>query len=253
MSKVITQEIAIVIAVPVENPTILNEDFLKQAGIIPIDWQLEREPVYSDRVAQIMFTNGFSIVAQPDRLMFLELVGDKSIEALHAGEVAQKYVATLKMADYRSVGLNFRSYAPQNSPDAATAYINNELLSGGSWQQYNHHSKMRASINLNYDLGDRQLNLSIDAATIQFPIPLVHPAVVFSGTFSYDISTKPGEIVTKIAAIIGNWQQELNEFNSFIADRLLSATSDRQDRVKFVVNDIKIVDAPELPPLFLLN
>ena len=67
MSKLITQEIAIVIAVPVENPTILHEVFLKQAGIIPIEWQLEREPVYSDRVAQIMFTNGVSIVAQPDR------------------------------------------------------------------------------------------------------------------------------------------------------------------------------------------
>jgi hypothetical protein len=244
MSILTTQEIAIVIAVPVENPTILNEDFLKQAGIIPIDWQLEREPVYSDRVAQIMFTNGFSIVAQPD----------KSIEVLRVGEVAQKYITTLKMADYRSVGINFRSYAEQNSPDAATAYINDRLLAAGNWHQYDRHSKMRASINLNYDLGDRQLNISIDAATIKFPIPLAHPAIVFSGTFSYDISAKPGEIVTKIAAIIGNWQQELNEFNSFIADRLLSATSEleaRQDRVKLVFNDIKIVDAPVLPPLLL--
>jgi hypothetical protein len=253
MSKVITQEVAIVIAVPVENPTILNVDFLKQAGIIPIDWQLEREPVYSDHVAQIMFTNGLSIVAQPDRLMFLELVGDKSIKALHASEVAQKYIATFKMADYRSVGLNFRSYAEQNSPDAATAYINNKLLSGGSWQKYNQHSKMHASINLNYNLGDQQLNLSIDAATIQFPIPLVHPAVVFSGTFSYGISLESGETATKIAAIIGNWQQELTEFNSFIADRLLPATSDRQDRLNCVVDDIKIVDAPGLAPLFSLN
>jgi hypothetical protein len=240
MSKLITQEIAIVIAVPVEDPTMLNEKFLKQAGIIPIDWQLEREPVYSDRVAQIMFTNGLSIVAQPDRLMFLEIVGDKSIETLRAGEVAQKYIATLKMADYRSVGINFRSYAPQNSPDGATAYINRELLAAGSWQQYNH-SKVRASVNLNYDLGDRQLNLSIDAATIQFPTPLTHPAVVFSGTFSYDPTASSGDRVAKISAIISNWQQELNEFNSFITDKLLSATSDRQESFKSVFNDIKVL------------
>ena len=250
MSKLITQEIALVIAVPVENPTILNEVFLKQAGIIPIEWQLEREPVYSDRVAQIMFTNGVSIVAQPDRVMFLEIVGDKSIEALHAGEVAQKYLATLKMADYRSIGINFRSYAPQNSPDAATTYINNQLLAAGNWHQYNN-SKLRASINLNYDLGDRQLNLTIDAATIQFPTPLTHPAVVFSGTFSYDITPKTEDRVTKIAAIIDNWQQELNEFNFFIAERLLSATSDRPESIKSVVNDIKIIDAPALPPLLV--
>lgn len=252
MSKLITQEIAIVIAVPVEDPTMLNEKFLKQAGIIPIDWQLERKPVYSDRVAQIMFINGLSIVAQPDRLMFLEIVGDKSIQTLRAGEVAQKYLATLKMADYRSVGINFRSYAPQDRPDAATAYINNQLLAAGNWQQYNH-SKVRASVNLNYDLGDRQLNLSIDAATIQFPTPLTHPAVVFSGTFSYDITASSGERVAKISTIIGNWQQELNEFNSFVAARLLFATSDRQESFKSVFNDIKIIGAPALPPLLLTH
>jgi hypothetical protein len=249
MSKIITQEIAIVIAVPVENPTMLNEGFLKQAGIIPIDWQLEREPVYSDRVAQIMFTNGLSIVAQPDRLMFLEIVGDKSIETLHAGEVAQKYIATLKMADYRSVGINFRSYAPQNSPDAATTYIDREFLTAGNWQQYNN-SKVRASINLNYDLGDRQLNLSIDTATIQFPIPLAHPAIIFSGTFSYNAAAFSGDRVANISATISSWQQELNEFNSFIANRLLSATSDLQDS-EFVMDVIKIVDTPALPSLLL--
>jgi hypothetical protein len=113
---------------------------------------------------------------------------------------------------------------------------------------------VRASVNLNYDLGDRQLNLSIDAATIQFPTPLNHPAIVFSGTFSYDITVSSGERVTNISAIIGNWQQELDEFNSFINDRLLSATSDRQESIKSVANDIKIIDAPALPPLlFQMN
>ena len=113
---------------------------------------------------------------------------------------------------------------------------------------------MRASVNLNYHLGDRQLNLSIDAATIQFPTPLTHPAVVFSGTFSYDTTTASGDRVTKIAAIINNWQQELNEFNSFIDDRLLAATIDRQESVEFVAKDIKIIDAPALPPLlFQMN
>jgi hypothetical protein len=125
------------------------------------------------------------------------------------------------------------------------------LLSAGNWQQYNHH-QVRASVNLNYDLGDRQLNLSIDAATIKFPTPLTHPAVVFSGTFSYDPTASSGERVAKISAIIGNWQQELNEFNSFITARLLSATSDRQENFKSVFNDIKIIGVP-VPPLSLIS
>lgn len=97
---------------------------------------------------------------------------------------------------------------------------------------------------LNYDLGDRQLNLSIDAATIQFPTPLTYPAVVFSGTFSCDTTANSGERVAKISTIIGNWQQQLNEFNSVVAARLLSATSDRQESFKSVFNDIKIIGLP---------
>jgi hypothetical protein len=251
MSKIVTQEIAIVIAVKIQNPTMLNEDFLKQTGIIPIDWQLEREPVYSDRVAQIMFANGFSIVAQPDRLIFLEMVGNKSIDALTAGEVAQKYVATLKMAEYQTVGINFRSYAPQNSPDAATEYINHKLLNAGTWQHGI--GKMRASVNLNYDLGARQLNLSIDSAKIQFPTPLIHPAVVFSGTFSYEHTADVSGRVAQIATIISNWKQELNKFNGLIAERFLAATVDSQDTKQPVVNDLKIVDAPALPPMLLTS
>ena len=90
MSQLITQELAIVISVQTQNPTLLNEDFLKQTGIVPSDWKLAREPVYTDRVAQIVFENGFSIAAQPDRVMFLEAVGDKDLATISAGEVAQK-------------------------------------------------------------------------------------------------------------------------------------------------------------------
>ena len=253
MSQLITQEIAIVISVPVQNPTMLNEDFLKQTGIIPSDWKLERDPVYSDRVAQIMFTNGFSIVAQPDRLMFLELVGDRSIETINVGEVAQKYVAILKMADYHTVGLNFRSYVSQSSPNAATEYINSKLLSGGSWQQYGS-GKMRASVNLNYDLAERHLNLSIDAAKVQFPTPSDNPALVFSGTFSYDTPASSDDRVTAIAKIIGNWKQELNEFNAFIAGQLLSIVGEPANKAQSISDYIEFVDAPVLPPiLFTYN
>ena len=45
MSQLITQELAIVISVKTQNPSLLNEDFLKQTGIVPSDWKLARELV----------------------------------------------------------------------------------------------------------------------------------------------------------------------------------------------------------------
>jgi hypothetical protein len=250
MSQLVTQELAIVVSVKTQNPTILNEDFLKQTGIIPSDWKVAREPIYTDRVAQIVFENGFSIAAQPDRVMFLEAVGDKEIDTITAGEVAQKYVSTLKLADYQAIGINFRSYVAHNSPAAASEYINTELLAAGSWQQYG--TGVRASLNLVYDLSERQLNLSINEASIQFPEQPATPVVLFAGNFSYDTSATPaGDKAAKIAELIGNWQQDLHEYTTLITDRFITTTSDNQGKAKSLVDDLEISYAAELPPILV--
>jgi hypothetical protein len=62
------QELAIAIIAKNINPTVLNTDFLKYTGVIPSDWELERSPVYANGVAQIIFSNGLAIVAQPNRI-----------------------------------------------------------------------------------------------------------------------------------------------------------------------------------------
>lgn len=59
------QEIGISIAAKDLNPSALNPDFLKYSDIIPSDWELARPPVYTNRMVQIVFKNGLSLIAQP--------------------------------------------------------------------------------------------------------------------------------------------------------------------------------------------
>jgi hypothetical protein len=255
MSQIVTQELAIVISVKTQNPNLLNEDFLKQTGIVPSDWKLAREPIYTDRVAQIVFENGFSIAAQPDRVMFLEAVGDKEIDTIKAGEVAQKYVATLKLADYQAVGINFRSYVAHASQEDASDYINSELLAAGSWQQYGT-GAVRASINLVYDLSERQLNLSINEASIQFPEQPATPVVLFAGNFSYDASqTAADDKANEIAKVIGNWKQDLNEYTTLLSERFITTRLDSKGgskgKAKSVVDGMEVAYAADLPKVAL--
>jgi hypothetical protein len=253
MRQLITQELAIVISVKTQNPTLLNEDFLKQTGIIPSDWKLAREPVYTDRVAQIVFENGFSIAAQPDRVMFLEAVGDKEIDTINAGEVAQKYVTTLRLADYQAVGINFRSYVAHNSPEAASEYINTELLAAGNWQDYGT-GTVRASLNLVYDLPERQLNLSVNEASIQFPEQPATPVVLFAGNFSYDASAIPADDkAAEIAKVIGNWKQDLSEYTALISNRFITEGTNggTKGQAKSVVEGMEVAYATELPQVAL--
>lgn len=95
MPQVSVQELVIVIAAKNNNPTILTVDFLKYSGIIPSDWELARQPVLTNSAAQVIFTNGVSIVAETNRVIFIEQVADKSADAIAIPLLARKYVGSV--------------------------------------------------------------------------------------------------------------------------------------------------------------
>jgi hypothetical protein len=209
--KLTVQEMAIVIAVPTQNPTLINEDFLKYSGIVPSDWQLARQPVYNQQVAQIVFENGTSIAAQADRVMFLQAIGDRPLSEIAIADVARRYVETLKKADYRAVGLNFRSYFSYGTDtDAPREFINKQILSSGDWQNFGS-QPMRASVTLNYTLEDnRTLNVTVNDATIQFPEKDTEAITLFAANFSEDLSELPAESRLKaIASATDRWEDDL--------------------------------------------
>jgi hypothetical protein len=64
------QELALVIAVKNHDPLMVGEAFLKQTGIIPSEWELAQQPYLSQQATQLVFTNGMSIIAEPERVIF---------------------------------------------------------------------------------------------------------------------------------------------------------------------------------------
>ncbi|WP_013334496.1 hypothetical protein [Gloeothece verrucosa] len=215
--SLVTQELVIVVAVKNNNPTILNPDFLKYSGVIPTEWELARPPVYTNQVVQIIFQNGISIAAQADRIMFLEAIGTKDLNTIEVADVARKYIQTLPNAEYQAVGINLRSYVGyENDADAAYEYICNTLLSSGKWQGFGQ-TPVKASINYFYTLGRRQLNLSVNEATLQFPEQAPLPVVLFSGNFSYELpESEPKTRIEDISQIISNWREDLDAYTDLI-------------------------------------
>ena len=80
--SLILQELGIVVAMQQPNPNLVTAEFLKLSGIIPTDWQLAQEPVNTERISQLLFTNSVRIVAEPNRIMFGENIGELDISTL---------------------------------------------------------------------------------------------------------------------------------------------------------------------------
>jgi hypothetical protein len=225
MSQILTiQELAIVIAVKTENPNILTEEFLKFSGIVPASWELDSEPTYNNRIAQLIFKNGFSIALQPDRVMFMEAIAQKVPEDIVAGEIAENYIKTMRLAEYRAVGINVRSFLEDAAnPDAITNYITKELLGTGMWKEHGDNS-LAVSLGLGYQLEGRKLNLTINEASIRLPNQPPTMVVLFSGNYEYSLlSTSIEERSLELTQIVQNWQQDFTDHTDLITNKFLSA------------------------------
>jgi hypothetical protein len=220
--SLILQEIGIVVAMQQPNPNLVTAEFLQLSGIIPLDWQLAREPINNDRVSQLLFTNGVSIVAEPNRIMFGENIGNRDMNTLTVATIAQKYVSIFKLAKYSAIGINIRSYSAQASIQNATQYINRQFLADGAWQNYGT-APVRAALKLVYTLLGRELNLDIEAAGMQFNDAEITPVIMFSGNFSYNLSNvESGDSLSAASQVLTNWQTDLSAYCELITDRFLS-------------------------------
>ncbi len=116
MTPILTiQELAIIIAAPNLNPTLLTPDFLLGSGCISANWKLARQPVLSPQVAQISFANGINIVAQPGSITFSESLPNKDTmddfgQEIKISAMANKYTSILGNLDYEAVAINPRSF-----------------------------------------------------------------------------------------------------------------------------------------------
>lgn len=220
--SLVVQELVIVIAAKNLSPTILNPDFLRYSGIVPENWEFQRQPIYSDRVAQVIFTNGISIVAEPQRVVFIEAIDNKATTEVAIPGIARKYVQTLPNVEYQAMGLNPRGYVTfDKGQDAARKYLAETLLSPGPWNEVGIRPT-RATINYAYTLERGQFNLSVNEAALRQQDETTTPIVLFSGNFDYDIAGNTGsEKLESLYQSLENWQGDLETYINIVNNKFL--------------------------------
>ncbi|ACK70636.1 conserved hypothetical protein [Gloeothece citriformis PCC 7424] len=214
------QELSISISAQKLNPTMLSEDFLKASGIIPGDWELNKQPVLNPNYAQVSFQNGVSIATQPRNITFVETL--KNLDAVQLPELVHRYIEKLPLADYQGLSIGLKSVVPlSGGANAARQYITQTLLAPGSWQEYGQ-APVQAALNLVYQLEKCQLNLSINEARLQLPDQRYLPALLFSGNFNYEITSNNGqERISQLNQGIDEWKTDLEAFREIVSQRFL--------------------------------
>ena len=225
------EEISLIVAAQDLTPTMMSQDFLKFSGIIPQDWELAQQPVLTPNYAQLNFTNGIGIIAQPRTITISESLRGKKIDDVAIHQVASKYVEKLPHADYIGLSFSPKMLLPfPNDSQAVRQYIAGTLLGSGAWKHIGK-APVQAGINLTYQLERCQMTISISEAKLQQPqqpqqAPII--AILFAGNFNYNINLtreQSGDRLMQMSGFVNNWQIDLEEFRDIVNQKFLDATS----------------------------
>jgi hypothetical protein len=217
MQNLTVQELAIVIAVNKIDPTLLTPEFLSMTQIVPADWEPIGQTVRSYEGSQITYQQGISIVAQPQRISFVELILNKELEAIEVPKIAKSLAKVLANLEFVGVGVNFRGYLDFDGNEAAAQrFMFSHLLALGDWQNIGV-APVQAGLNLGYTFPDKRLNMTINEASIQPPEQPPTPIILFSGNFDYNLNApENAQDLNKLEQVLTNWQQDLNMYREVV-------------------------------------
>lgn len=228
------EEISIVIAAQDLTPTMMSLDFLRFSGIISKEWELSQQPVLNPNVAQLNFTNGVSINAQPRTVNISESLSNKPTENLVFHTIASKYIEKLPHAEYVGFSLSPKILLPfPDSPASARQYITDTLLGSGSWKRIGK-VPVQAGVNLVYHLDRCQMTIAVSEAKLQRPQEQPVKAILFAGNFNYSVnsnSERAENRTTQIINFLNNWKTDLEEFRKIVNEKFLDDTEDRSDSI----------------------
>ena len=226
------EEVSIIIAAKNLTPTMMSQDFLKFSGIIPKEWELAQQPVLNPNYAQLNFTSGININAQPRTITISQSLGNKKLEELDVAAVASKYIEKLPHADYIGLSCSPKILIPfPTAPETVRNYITETLLGSGSWKKIGK-APIQAGINLMYILDRCQLTMNISEARLQQPQKQPITAILFSGNFNYNINPEDekSDRVTQISNCVKNWKSDFEEFRKIVNEKFLDSNSESAEQ-----------------------
>ncbi|MEO0970507.1 MAG: hypothetical protein AAFX80_19815, partial [Cyanobacteria bacterium J06639_18] len=129
--KMKIRELAIALTAENINFSTLNIDVLKDSNIIPENWELTHQPIYTSNMVQLVFQVGVAIVAQTNQILFAQVLNSTDPRQVVAPQVALRYIEKFPRKEFQAVGINPSSYIEFVSDEEAHRYISHNLLKSG--------------------------------------------------------------------------------------------------------------------------
>ena len=220
------QQLSITLFVKDLKPAFISPNALQYTGVIPADWKLSENPVYSDRELKLNFINQVSFGIQPNRIILAEIIDRKSLDDVLMVEVINNYLQIFSKLDYQAISIAASGYCNFQSQLQAAQYMSQQLLGSKPWSQFEQHETDTVSLKLGYPYKSGNFYLNIDRANLKIQNNDI-PAVWFAGSFNYPLIDNSNiDKMKNLQQLIQDWQIDVNKLSSFIEQKFLASQTD---------------------------
>ncbi|MBF0607748.1 MAG: hypothetical protein HQL61_09415 [Magnetococcales bacterium] len=209
------------------NPTILNPDFLRHTGIIK-DTLTPKDVLCTLAVSHVVYNGGLSIVAESERLQFI----DENVVTIpydsQIPTIATRYLNVLPHVNYTAAGINFTGHYVYETRQMALAFLKKTFIKEGPWLNLGS-GLTEAGLKFVYYFDDVSCTISLEVTDIaahehdsndsevqnRIIFPKAIPAIDVKA--NYHLDAKEAELKT-IKTFILSWQTCFERLVAFLDD-----------------------------------
>lgn len=202
---------SIVVLAQAHNPTILNPDFLKNNGIIDPSFT-PNNIICTPPVAQVSYMEGISLIAEFEKLQFIDTETARIPFESPISEIAKKYIDVLPHVRYKAAGLNFMGHYRCKDKKLSLSFLPDKFLKEGSWHTYGDTSP-NIGLKFIYPLKNIKCTINFETAELTRPKEPSLPIIGINANYQIESTS-----IEEIVSFISNWQIHYNHFSEIILD-----------------------------------
>lgn len=206
--KIDLTNISIVVLAQAHNPSILNPDFLKNNKIVDSDFT-PKDFFCTPPIAKVSFNEGISIIAEFERLQFIDIVPERIPYSSPIPEIATRYISVLPHVRYTAAGINFSGHYLFKDKNSAKSFIVEKFVKEGTWLSFGDELN-NLGLKFVYFSGKIKYTISIETAEL---IQAKNPVILINANYNLDVKDNN---IQEIKSFISDWKVQNERFTNFL-------------------------------------
>lgn len=196
-------------------PHNFNLNQLKEMGIIPSHWQLNKPVLNKPQSLQFSFKLGLIVVINYGQISFINKISNNSI---NLSEIINKFVKIFYKYNWQKIQIHLRRLIslPGDKNNGAK-FINETLLQTEKWDILGV-KPIKSQVKFMYSFPDSPLIITITDVQIQDNSKTIKSALLFKGIFHYNLISKSNNKIQYIYSIINHYRDNIITFNGIIEE-----------------------------------